>query len=149
MPPSHDYVTASRAAFSALNDLASTVRASDRSHIPVDELDRDRALLDLAVGTQDLVSLLSVIERLPQPAVGLRCLLFVRARTIAPRADILDARSRGQLVVGRPQDAPNLVSATYVAAALARTVPDALFSIVAERGSRPLVEGVARGGPLL
>jgi len=148
MPPSHDYVTASRAAFSALNDIASAVRAEDRSHIPVGELDRDRALLDLAVGTQDLVSLLSVIERLPHRLLD-SGLLFVRARTIAPRADILEARSRGQLVVARAQDAPNLVSSTYVAAALARTVPDALFSVVAERGSRPLVEGVARGGPLL
>ncbi len=148
MPPSHDYVTASRAAFSALNDIASVVRTADRSHIPVGELDRDRALLDLAVGTQDLVSLLSVIERLPHRMLD-SGLLFVRARTIAPRADTLEARSRGQLVVARPQDAPNLVSSISVAAALARTVPDALFSIVAERGSPPLVEGVARGGPLL
>lgn len=142
MPPSHDYVTASRAAFSALTDIVSTGPAASRQHRAESEIDCDRALLDLALATRDLDSLLKAVEDLPHRLMD-SDLLFVRARTIAPRADMLDARSRGQLVVARPQDAPELVSSTHRAAELAGTVPDPLFSVLAQRGSRRLVgEGV-------
>jgi len=148
MPPSHEYVTASRASFSALNDIAPVFRVAGRQHVPTGEIDHDRALLDLAGATQDLVSLLNTIECLPHRLLASE-LLFVRSRTIAPRMDILDARLRGQLVVARPQDAPGLVSSTRTASELTKAVPCVLFALVSERTWRPLTAGVARGGPLL
>jgi hypothetical protein len=73
--------------------------------------DPDRAILDLAVATQDLASLLRIVENLPHRLLQSE-LLFVRARSIAPRADILAERLKGGLVVARQLDAPNLVIAT-------------------------------------
>ena len=148
MPPSHEYVTASRAAFSALNDIVPTGRAASRPHRAESGIDCDRALLDLAVATRDLDSLLEAVGNLPGRLMDSE-LLFVRARTIAPRGDILQARSRGQLVVARPQDAPSLVSSTRRAADLAGTLPDPLFSVLAQRGSKRLAAEGGGVGPLL
>jgi len=130
MPPSHQYVTASRAAFSTLNDIATAVRDPRGALAAGVRIDLDRAVLDLSVAVQDLVSLLHTTERLPQRLLESE-LLFVRSRSIAPRTDILNARSRGQLVVARPQDAPGLVSSTLAAFELAKVVPDVLFTVAA------------------
>jgi len=130
MPPSHEYVSALRAAFSALNDIATAVRDPHGALAAGVRIDRDRAVLDLCVAVRDLVSLLHTTERLPRRLLESE-LLFVRSRTITPRTDILKARSRGQLVVARPQDAPGLVSSTLAACELAKAVPDVLFTAAA------------------
>lgn len=142
MPPSHDYVTASRAAFSALNDISSGIRTDSHRQIHAPEIDCERALLDLAVASRNLATHLDAVEDLPQRLMDSE-LLFVRARTIAPRADILDARLRGQLVIARPQDAPDLGSSTRAAAELARTVPDGLFDLLSQREAKLTAERVA------
>lgn len=130
MPPSHEYVTASRAAYSALSDIATAVRDPHGALAAGVRIDLDRAVLDLCVAVRDLVSLLHTTERLPQRLLESE-LLFVRSRSIAPRTDTLKARSRGQLVVARPQDAPSLVSSTLAAFELAKAVPDVLFTVAA------------------
>ena len=130
MPPSHEYVTASRAAYSSLNDIATAVRDPHGALAAGDSIDLDRAVLDLCVAAQDLASLLHTTERLPQRLLESE-LLFVRSRSIPPRTDTLTARSRGRLVVARPQDALGLVSSTLAAFELAKAVPDVLFTVAA------------------
>jgi len=142
MPPSHEYVTASRAASSALNDIGSAIRTASHRESLAHEIDCDRALLDLAVASRDLATHLNAVEALPHRLMDSE-LLFVRARTIAPRADILDARRHGQLVIARPQDSPDLVASVRAAAERARTVPDGLFGLLAEQEIRLTGERVA------
>jgi len=55
------------------------------------------------VATQDLASLLNTVENLPHSLLKSE-LLFVRARSIAPRADILAERLKGGLVVAPQLD---------------------------------------------
>lgn len=140
MPPSHDYVTASRAAFSALTEFRSLTRTPDSEGPPVGEIDRARALLDLAVAMRDVISHLNTMDVLSRRLLDSQ-LLFVRARNVAPRVDLLEARSRGQLVVARPQDADGLTRATRAASELVRTVPDGLFTLLAEH-SKSMAEPV-------
>ena len=131
MPPPHDYVTASRSAFAALAEVSMAARASARRTVGPG-LDPDRAILDLTVATQDLSSLLTIIENLPHRLLQSE-LLYVRARNIAPRADILAARSKGQLVVARPQDAPHLIRVTREAAFVAAESFKHLIILTADR----------------
>jgi len=131
MPPSHDYVTASRSAFAALTEVSKAVRASPaRTMGP--GFDPDRAILDLAVATQDLASLPRIVENLPHRLLQSE-LLFVRARSIAPRADILAERLKGRLVVARQLDAPNLIRVTGEAAFVAGESFKHLIILTADR----------------
>jgi len=135
MPPSHDYVTASRSAFAALAEISMAVRASPARTVGP-AFDPERAILDLAVATQDLASLLRIVENLPHRLLQSE-LLFVRARSIAPRADILAERLKGGLVVARQLDAPNLVSATAEASRQAAGVVELLFARMADHFAGP------------
>ena len=141
MPPCHDYVTASRSAFGALAEVSMAVRASPARTVRPG-FDPDRAILDLAVAAQDLASLLRIVENLPHRLLQSE-LLFVRARSIAPRADILAERLKGGLVVARPLDAPNLVSASAEALRQATEVAELLFARMAERFAGPRTERTA------
>jgi len=131
MPPSHDYVTASRSAFAALAEVSMAVQASPARTVGLG-FDPDRAILDLTVATQDLASLLRIVENLPNRLLQSE-LLFVRARSIAPRADILAERLKGRLVVARQLDAPNLIRVTREAAFVAAESFKHLIILTADR----------------
>ncbi len=141
MPPSHDYVTASRSAFAALAEVSMAARSSPARTVGLG-FDPARAILDLAAATQDLASLLRIVENLPHRLLQSE-LLFVRARSIAPRADILAERLKGGLVVARQLDAPSLVSATAGASRQATEVAELLFARMAERFAGPRTERTA------
>jgi len=135
MPPTHEYVTASRTAFSALTETASIIRTPPGRPTAKPCIDTDQALLDLTVATRDLTSLLQAIETLPRRLLQSE-LLFVRSRTIAPRADILSARAKGQLVIAHRQDVPDLDKTAREASRHAEMVAEMLFARAAERLGR-------------
>jgi len=149
MPPTHEYVTASRTAFSALTDTASIIRTRAGRPTAGPRFDTDQALLDLTVATRDLTSLLQAVETLARRLLQSE-LLFVRSRTIAPRADILSARAKGQLVVARRQDVPDFDKAAREAWRQAEMVAEMLFARAAERlGRLPAAQAAVDIAPSL
>lgn len=134
MPPSHEYVTASRAAFTAITEIRSAVRPGKVQELHVGEIDRTRALLDLTIATRDVAAHLGTVSDLSHRLLDSQ-LLFVRARAATPRVELLDARIRGHLVAATPLDAEGLAQATRAASDLVRTVPDQLFGLIAERST--------------
>lgn len=100
MPPSHEYVAATRDAFTALRGIASTAESMNHG-------DRQRALVDLTVASQEFAALIRHAQHLPDLLIRSGA-LFAPARRLKPNAERLANRRIGTLAVVRFDDAPDL-----------------------------------------
>jgi len=108
MPPSLRYTAATRETFSVLTRAQATLRSPTPAH---ERIDIDQAMRNLSLATGALAARMVTIDALSGQLLGSQ-LLFIRARSIQPRAAIIDDRAKGRLVVARPQDVPKLVHTT-------------------------------------
>jgi len=108
MTPSLRYTSATRETFSALASAQATLRSQTPA---LDRIDVDQAMRNLSHATGALAARMVTIDALSGQLLGSH-LLFIRARAIQPRAAIIHDRTKGRLVVARPQDVPKLVHTT-------------------------------------
>ena len=99
--PTHEFVTASRTLFATLHDVTTAAETAP------DPVDTDRALRDLAHGTDQLTLLLTATDHLPDRLID-SGLLHTPATKARPTLERLNDRAKGRLVIAETLDAPNL-----------------------------------------
>ncbi|MEP6650878.1 MAG: hypothetical protein ABJA74_13365 [Lapillicoccus sp.] len=109
MTPGHPYVAASRDLFAALTDTQTALAPR-----PLSDLTRkaQSIVLTLAHAAPALSARLTTIDALASQLLQSE-LLFIRARLVPPREEILHERLTGRLVVARERDVPTLLHATH------------------------------------
>ena len=113
--PTHEFVTASRDLFAALQDVTQMLKAEPAG------LDAQRAVRDLALGAETLAELVTATQTLPSRLIKSN-LLFAPAKTLKPTVDRLTSRRTGKLVAANAADLPDLPERWLSAVDAARDV---------------------------
>ena len=111
MTPSRPYVAASRDLFAVLDDVLSAAATQPSGDLT---LDASHALVTLADAAQSFNARLATIDTLASQLLHSE-LLFIRARLVPAREEIVHERLTGRLVVTQERDVPNLLRATHQA----------------------------------
>jgi len=127
--PTHEFVTASRALFTTLQDVTTALETAPKA------LDKDRALGDLTRAADRLTALLAATEYLPERLIQ-SGLVYTPATRARPSPERLTDRTKARLVIAEAPDTPGLTDRWHEAVGASREAAH-LVGQVRDQGPTP------------